>query len=101
MAGMCQKETFHTASTQNVPGGAVVAFDQYRRSRDGEGRRPFGISQSAERERRRPAFQVTGLLVFDDCRCYFLLVVFGDISIAQCRTMRKVEIHQRIVFGTY
>jgi hypothetical protein len=28
--------------------------------------------------------------------CYFLMVVFGDISITQCRPMLKIEIWQRI-----
>jgi hypothetical protein len=41
------------------------------------GPRPFGVVDHAV------------LLFFDSCHCYFLMVVFGDISIARCRAMLK------------
>ena len=33
---------------------------------------------------------------FDGCHCYFLMVVFGDISITQCHMISKSQIQQLI-----
>jgi hypothetical protein len=33
---------------------------------------------------------------FDGCHCYFLMVVFGGISITQCHVISKSQIQQRI-----
>jgi hypothetical protein len=43
--------------------------------------------------------QAPKIVSFDGCYCYFLMVVFDDISIAQCHSMLKVEIRQRITFA--
>ena len=45
--------------------------------------------------------KLLSLLVFDGCHCYFLVVVFGGISILQRPIALKVKIPQRIVSELY
>ena len=74
------------APQENVPGATMVAFDQSRRSEPRSvGGAPEGFSV------RGAVFQsnqAPDLVSFDSRHCYFLMVVFSDISIAQCRVAR-------------
>ena len=71
----------------------MVVFGQSRRS----GRRAWTVSLKISRSAGQlfRGIKLQSLLVFDCRNCYFLIVVFGGISIARCRTILKTEIQRR------
>jgi hypothetical protein len=60
----------------------------------------LGVSRSRWTDL-KGVIKLPSMLVFDGHHCYFLIVVFGSISILQRRTVPKVKIQQRIAFELY
>jgi hypothetical protein len=89
---VCAKRRPSRRLPENLPGATMVALTRGRSGRSSVGV-SLGISRSAGRL--FSVIKLQSLLVFDGRNCYFLIVVFGGVSIARCRTILKTEIQQR------